>query len=190
MDEKRAEELIERVARAADGDTEAWEWIVQHYSGLIWSVVRRFRLGDQASADVVQTTWLRLVEHLSSIRDPRRLPGWLVTTARNLSLESLRQVKQLQPLDEDFEAPSTIEQPDGAVLRHEQAALVREALDRLSDRDRQLLSALAAEPPIPYQEISARFGMPIGSIGPTRMRALKRLRAELATSGVVDAAIS
>jgi len=190
MDENRADELTEMVGRAAEGDREAWNWIVDHHSRLVWSVVRRFRLGDHQSADVVQTTWLRLVEHLSAIRDPCRLPGWLATTARNLSIEASRQAKQLQPLDDDCELPSVAEQPESVVLRREQAELVRDALERLSERDRQLLKAVSSIPPMPYEEISRRFGMPIGSIGPTRMRALKRLRAELQTSGLVDAAAS
>jgi RNA polymerase sigma factor (sigma-70 family) len=187
MDQNRADELTEILRRAADGDHEAWDWLVQQYSSLLWSVVRTFRLGEQQAADVVQTTWLRLVENLSSIRDPRALPAWLSRTARNASVNALREAKCLKPLAEDYEYPSANELPDAAFLRHERAALVRAALSRLCERDRLLLTALAATPPLPYKEISFRLGMPVGSIGPTRMRALRRLRAELATSGLVDA---
>lgn len=190
MEQKQADELTDMARRAADGDREAWEWIVEQYSGLVWSVVRRFRLGDYASADAVQTTWLRLVENLSSIRDPRALPAWLATTARHLSLEALRQAKPLTTLDDRDDVLGTDEPPEMTVLRHERAATVRAALDRLGARDRELLTALAADPPLPYQEISRRFAMPIGSIGPTRMRALARLRAQLETVGMVDPALS
>jgi RNA polymerase sigma factor (sigma-70 family) len=190
MDQKHTEELAQAVRRAAAGDQEAWDWLVQQYSSLLWSVVRPFRLDQQRSADVVQTTWLQLVENLSSIRDPRALPAWLARTARNASINAIRAAKPLKPLTEDYELPSTDELPEDVVLRLERAAAVRAAMKRLPERDRLLLTALAASPPVPYGEISAQLGMPTGSIGPTRMRALRRLHAELATSGLVDATTS
>ena len=190
MNQNQGDELAEIVRRAADGDQEAWNWLVRQYSGLLWSVVRTFRLGQQQSADVVQTTWLRLVENLASIRDPRALPGWLSTTARNASIKALREAKSMRPLAEDYELQSADDTPDTAFLHLEHVALVRTALSRLGERDRLLLTALAATPPLSYKEIGARLGMPVGSIGPTRMRALRRLRVELATSGLVDAATS
>lgn len=189
MDQKQADGLIGTVQRAADGDQEAWQWIVEQYSGLVWSVVRRFRLGDGATADAVQTTWMALVEHLSSIRDPRALPGWLATTARRSSLQALRQARPLIPLEDREDLLATDEPPEATVLRQERAAMVRAALNRLSERDQELLTVLAADPPVPYVEISRRFDMPVGSIGPTRMRALARLRVQLETVGVVNGAL-
>jgi RNA polymerase sigma factor (sigma-70 family) len=187
MDHEWANDVIDTVRRAAAGDQEAWDAIVAQYNGLVCSVVRGFRLGEQQSADVVQTTWLRLVENLGSIQDPRRLPGWLAVTARNASIEAIRHARRLRPLDDDYELASTDELPDAAVLRDERVTLVRAALGRLSERDQRLLTVLAASPPVPYEEISRQFGMPVGSIGPTRMRALRRLRAELVACGLVDA---
>jgi RNA polymerase sigma factor (sigma-70 family) len=186
QDQRWADQVAEVVQRAADGDREAWEAIVQQYSGLIWSVVRGFRLGEHQSADVVQVCWLRLVENLNNLRDPRRLPSWLATTARNASVEALRQSKRLRPIDDAFEPVSTDEPPDELVLRQERVQSIRAALVRLSERDQQLLNALVATPPMSYQEIGSRFGMPIGSIGPTRMRALRRLREELVRAGALD----
>jgi DNA-directed RNA polymerase specialized sigma24 family protein len=43
-----------------------------------------------------------------------------------------------------------------------------------------------AEPRLGYEEISAALDMPIGSIGPTRQRALERLRKELERQGTLD----
>jgi DNA-directed RNA polymerase specialized sigma24 family protein len=48
------------------------------------------------------------------------------------------------------------------------------------------MELLVASPPMSYQEISARLGMPIGSIGPTRARILAHLRESLATVGLRD----
>src|SRR3712207_8783081 len=75
-------EVTDLVRRAVRGDQRAWQEIVDEYGGLVWSVARGFRLSEAQMADAVQTTWLRLVEHLAEIREPERLPGWLRTTTR------------------------------------------------------------------------------------------------------------
>src|SRR5262245_45494685 len=72
----------QRLAAAADGDQRSWEILVGHYGHLVWTVARSFRLDRADAADVSQTTWLKLVEHLRDIREPHRLGSWLVTTAR------------------------------------------------------------------------------------------------------------
>jgi RNA polymerase sigma factor (sigma-70 family) len=187
MGQQTVNQIGELARRAADGDQRAWDAIVAQHSKLLWSVVRGFRLGEQQSADVVQKTWLRLVENIRLIRDPERLAGWLVVTARNLSVETIRQARPLRRLDDNHETPSTEEPPEAALLRLEREILVREALKRLSERDQELLTLLVASPRVPYEEISVRLGMPVGSIGPTRMRALRRLRVELEHSGVIEA---
>src|SRR5260370_34307535 len=78
------------VAAATGGDQEAWAALVERYTSLLWSVARSYRLPEADASDVVQTTWLRLVEHLDRIADPERLPGWLATTARRECMRLVR----------------------------------------------------------------------------------------------------
>jgi RNA polymerase sigma factor (sigma-70 family) len=192
-------EVTVLVHRAAEGDPVAWNAIVDEYAGLLWSVVRGFRLNDAQAADAVQTTWLRLVEHVADLREPEHVAGWLKTTASRVCLQVIRQGgrEQLVDWDED-RGPVGGVRPDGpeedgpeaAALRQEQQVLVRRALAELPDRHRQLMELLVASPPISYQEISARLGMPVGSIGPTRARILAHLRESLATVGLRDLVLS
>jgi DNA-directed RNA polymerase specialized sigma24 family protein len=72
------------------------------------------------------------------------------------------------------------------VLAERNAAL-REAFGRLPLSCRRLLALLFADPPVPYTEISARLGIPVGSIGPNRRRYLDRLRRDLALASLIDA---
>lgn len=188
MSQQTPSQIAELVRRAADDDQEAWDTLVTKYSGLLWSTVRRFRLGDEQTSDVVQMTWLRLVEHIGLLHNPERLPAWLVVTARNLSIEVIRRRRDVLSHNDDYDVPSNEESPEAIILRFELQGIVRDALKRLSDRDQHLLTLLVASPPIPYDEIGRRLGMPVGSIGPTRSRALRRLRAELEQSGVVGMA--
>jgi RNA polymerase sigma factor (sigma-70 family) len=184
--------------RAGDGDRTAWNEIVDEYSVLLWSVVRGFRLGEAQGADAVQTTWLRLVEHLDGIRDPARLAGWLRTTARRVCVDAIRESGREYPVGADRESPGRMRSgspdpvedgPESTALRHEREALVRTALAGLPERHRSLLTLLVASPPVSYEEIGARLGMPVGSIGPTRARVLGRLRTALEAADFHDLAL-
>jgi RNA polymerase sigma factor (sigma-70 family) len=168
------------VRQAADGDKAAWERLVDQYSRLIWAITRDFRLAEIDAADVVQTTWLRLLEHIGRIEYPERIASWLATTARHECLRHLAASKRVM-LVEDHDATfaySHEHQPDveERLLAGERAQEVRAAVSTLPTRSRQLLELLMADPPVSYTEISDQLGLPIGSIGPTRGRCLERLR--------------
>ena len=77
------------VRRAAEGDRRAWEGLVDQYARLIWSITADFKLTESDAADVAQTTWLRLLEHIDRIEYPDRLGSWLAATARNECLRCL-----------------------------------------------------------------------------------------------------
>jgi hypothetical protein len=46
---------------------------------------------------------------------------------------------------------------------------------------------LIQDPPVPYAQISAELGIPVGSIGPTRSRCLEKLRSHPAIAALIDA---
>jgi RNA polymerase sigma factor (sigma-70 family) len=188
-------EVTMLVERAAEGDPTAWDAIVDEYAGLLWSVVRGFRLNEAQAADAVQTTWLRLVEHVADLREPQHLAGWLKTTASRVCLQVIRQGGREQAVDweEDRSGSCSVwcddpeqDGPEVSALRQEHLSLVRQVLADLPDRHRQLLELLVASPPVSYRDISVRLGMPIGSIGPTRARLLARLREALLSVGLED----
>jgi RNA polymerase sigma factor (sigma-70 family) len=95
---KTAAQLVEA---AAHGDEDAWYALVDRYNGLLWSVARSHRLGMADAADVVQTAWLRLVERLSSLRDPERVGAWLATTTRRECLRTQRRAGRQVPTDDE-----------------------------------------------------------------------------------------
>src|SRR6516162_5372050 len=89
------------VKRAATGDTRAWEQLVDKYGRLIWSITREFKLVESDAADVFQTTWMRLIEHINRIEHPDRVGSWLAATARNECLRCLAANKRLVLANED-----------------------------------------------------------------------------------------
>ncbi len=177
---QRSDSVADLVARARDGDQAAWNALVERYTGLVWSVARAHRLSSSDAADVVQTTWLRLVENLGSVKDPERLAGWLVTTSKRECLRLLRKsgrevVGYLDDTSEDV-ADELAETVDYALLQDERDVALWQCFARLSERCQRLLRVLMAAEPPAYVEVAEALGMPIGSIGPTRMRCLERLR--------------
>jgi RNA polymerase sigma factor (sigma-70 family) len=166
----------ELVAAAADGDQKAWDVLVGRYTALLWSVARSHRLGPADSADVVQTTWLRLVEHLDRIADPERLPGWLATTARREALRAARRLDWPRPGEDFASVADDGPQPGERLLRNEQDAALWAALALLDEACQRLLRLLIADPPASYSEVAVIVGVKIGSIGPTRQRCLAKLR--------------
>ena len=176
------------LARASAGDESAWQQLVDSHTGLLWAVARSHRLDQADAADVVQTTWLRLLEHLGRIQDPNRLVGWLVTTTRRECLRVLRRSgrERLAGEDSTFDvADETAEPVDAKLILDERNAALWTAFQQLPERCQQLLR-IAVATPQPYGEVSAAMDMPVGSIGPTRSRCLARLRALLADTPLAD----
>lgn len=170
------------VRRAANGDHRAWEQLIDKYGRLIWSITTGFKLVESDAADVFQTTWMRLIEHIDRIEHADRVGSWLAATARNECLRLLATRKRLVLVHENdsFDGPVLHEpQVDDALLAAERAEVVREAMTHLPRRWQRLMEMLMSDPPASYAEISDELGLPVGSIGPTRGRCLARLRVLL-----------
>ena len=168
------------VVAAAQGSEEAWYEIVERYTPLLIGVLLRFQLSQAELQDLAQTVWLRLVEHLDTLREPRALPMWIITTAQREARRSVRESARCRlqdPLDERWSSSmATYDQPEAEMERADRTAALLEGLAYLTPRQRELLMLLAQDPPLSYAEISDRTGVPVGAIGPTRARALERLR--------------
>lgn len=152
---------------------------MERHTALLWSVVRSFRLGTAAAEDVIQTVWLRLLERGDTICDPGAVTAWLVTTARRECLAATRHGRRNAGGDQ---LPEVVDRgtPEEVSLRLTRDRLLWRACLRLPARERQLLVLLARG--VAYQEIAVAMDMPPGSVGPTRSRALQKLRAELVRS--------
>jgi RNA polymerase sigma factor (sigma-70 family) len=176
------------VHAAKRGDQEAWEQLLRRYKSLVCSVARSYRLPANDAEDVSQLVWLRLVEHLGNIREPRALPGWIVTTARRECLALLSTNRRTISLDGCPEGYGTLcaQAPDldENLWRIERRQALQQGLGELPEHQRQLLLLLTTDPAPSYTELSRRLGIPRGSIGPTRARALRRLRRLIDAPGL------
>ena len=174
----------ELVAAACEGGSDAWAEIVVRYERLVLGVVGSFRLQEADAADATASTWLRAMEGLPALRDPERLGGWLRTIARRECLGVLRQTVFEEPIDVAAAAVPAVEPgPEAVVVACEVGRVITDAMARLPGRGQRLIFALFYLPRASYTTVAADADMPIGSIGPTRKRALGALRAGLEQAG-------
>ncbi|TDV57491.1 RNA polymerase sigma factor [Actinophytocola oryzae] len=179
-------ELRSLLAAAGKGDQAAWDAIVNEFSSLLWSIARSFRLDQRDASDVVQITWLRLVENVDHIKEPEALPAWLAVTVRRECMQLLRRtsrqqlVRHAEPVDD---MPDTAPPVDHAMLTTERDIALWRRVAALGETCFRLLRVLMASPPPSYREAAAALDMPIGSLGPTRQRCLQKLRESMDTDG-------
>ncbi|MDY7100361.1 MAG: sigma-70 family RNA polymerase sigma factor [Actinomycetota bacterium] len=167
----------ELLAEAAAGRQDAWSEVYRRYSNLVFWVARRAGLDEADAADVCQTSFLRLLDHVDRIADPERVGAWLATTARRESVRVQQRHRRQHGADlgpEEMDVRS--EPPDARLLADERADAVHRAVDRLPGRSRQLVGLLLDDREPTYVEIAERLSMPVGSIGPTRLRMLRSMR--------------
>ncbi len=169
------------------GDEQAWAQLVERYQRLVYSVAMRHGLTATDADDVFQSVFTILVDKLETCRDRERLGAWLTTITRREAWRVARQAVSRVDAgsDELLEThPAGEPLPDAVFERIEEQHLIRQALERVGERCRQLLQQLFyVHESVSYAEIAQQLAMPEGSIGPTRARCLERLRNILDSLG-------
>lgn len=175
---QRAAEFFERWR---DGDALAMDELVRLMTPVLWHVVRGCGLDRGLAEDVVQHTWFTLVRQRDAITEPKAVAGWLLTTARREAWRVARQQNRADPADAadfDWRLPAQ-ESAEDAAARRQRAARLWRAVAQLNQRCQQLLRVIAFDERPDYARIARDLEMPVGSIGPTRLRCLARLRGLL-----------
>jgi RNA polymerase sigma factor (sigma-70 family) len=169
-------DLVAHVRRAADGDPAALTWIVERFDRSLRAIVRFYRLAPHDVDDVVQATWLQFLEHGRSLREPAAVKGWLSTTARRQSLRLLQRRVREQPSDDPALGEDIrVVDPCEKLIAAERRAALYSAVAQLPVASRRLMTLMIARPGMSYEQVGEALGIPIGSIGPTRLRCISRL---------------
>jgi len=127
----------------------------------------------ERARDLAQEAFVRALRH-----EPRRPRAWLFQVAANLARDEsrtvLRRKRHLALLKSDVEAKQAeMPDPGAEVTERERWGKVQEALDALSERDRDVL--LLWDSGQSYTEIANQTGLAVGAIGTTLARARRRL---------------
>jgi RNA polymerase sigma factor (sigma-70 family) len=173
--------LADLLVAARDGDQQAFERLIAACRPVVRRLARRHAWHPSDIDDICQEVWVRLVEHAAAIREPRALLGWLMMVTTRTAAALGRRSTRLVPADVDDQRPgagSTEEHALRSCERREIATGLRAALARLDDADRHLLLLLDGDGSLSYRDVSERLQRPVGSLGPTRQRLLRRLRVD------------
>jgi RNA polymerase sigma factor (sigma-70 family) len=156
--------------------------VVLRYRRLVEATVAGYRLRSADRADAVQSTWLRFLEYRHTIRDPVAIGGWLATTARRECLRIVRGAVRetlTGPGCEKLVSPDP--SPERVAVEAEEHRILRCAVADLGRRPASVVDALSFDAPATYADVARRLDLPIGSIGPTRARAMRQLRHRMAS---------
>ena len=172
------------VDRAAAGDQQAWEQLMRQHDGRLRSIAAGFRLNHSDAEDAMQTTWLSLIRNVHRLHSQDRLGAWLNTTMRRNCLRTLQR-RRWEEVSDDL--PSNNADPcanvEQILVVAERARMLWQAVERLPPKQAELLRVLFADGRRSYQDIASSLRMPVGTIGPIRQRALRRLAQLLDEAG-------
>jgi RNA polymerase sigma factor (sigma-70 family) len=176
----------ELITACLGGDHSAWEALIVRYQRLIYSIPIRARLSPDDAADIFQSVCLKLYEKLSTLRDYEKISSWLITTttrevwrasARNRRDNVFVGAENDDERDPLSEIAATAPLADEQRQTLEQQQIVRQSVDALPERCRNLLTLLFYEKDeLSYADIARRMKMPVPSVGPTRARCLDKLK--------------
>jgi RNA polymerase sigma factor (sigma-70 family) len=173
--------LAAQLVAARNGTPGGFDRLIATCRPIVERQARRsaWRPGDVD--DIVQEVCVRLFEHAGTIREPRSLLSWLTMVTRRAASQVGRRGARLVPTElVDSHSPQASTE-DQAMRTYERRAVtdgVRAALARLDAEDRRVLLLLEGDEALSYRQISQEIRRPIGSIGPTRQRLLRRLRVD------------
>jgi RNA polymerase sigma factor (sigma-70 family) len=169
-------ELAALVRAAVGGDAGAVTRLVDRFERKLRSVTRFYGLSQWDADDVIQATWLAFLEHGRTLREGAAVRAWLETTARRQCLRVLQGRLREQPTEDRMLDEGVHDDPHDAMFAGERRAALLDALEELPLPRRRLMTLLVAKPDMSYEEVGRTLGMPVGSIGPTRLRSISTLR--------------
>jgi RNA polymerase sigma factor (sigma-70 family) len=171
-----AEDVAAAIRRHQAGDASAMEDLFRIVRPWLHGIGRACRLSIHSADDVVQNTMAVALTHLPRLRDPDAGLAWLSVIARREAIKISREERRTDPIGDRDAWTGGAEDPEEIALARMACKELYRALSQLPERERKLLVFLFFDVGYDYATIARELDMPIGSIGPTRQRGLKKVR--------------
>ena len=175
------ESRLERdVLGATSGDTDCAARLIREHTGLVFTLIRRIVGNRDAAMDLTQDCFIRAIDRIGSLRDPRSFRSWLTVMARRMALDHLRRHHREVPVDPSvLESAAADEPPVGEIdMRSRKRRLLETAIGSLDERDRSLLTLFYFEE-LGGAEVAEALQIPLSNVRVYLHRARKRLRERL-----------
>jgi RNA polymerase sigma-70 factor, ECF subfamily len=168
------------VGRFQSGDEQAFDELVRRHRATVYRTAWRLTRSHSEADDLSQEAFLRAYRALGGFRRESLFRTWMVRIVMNLAMTWRRSyrpsvpVEEVRPVAADGLATDGVPLAERAVLRSE----VREAVDRLPRRQRQVLM-LKVYDGMKFSEIATVAGMSVGTAKATFFQAVRGLRRRL-----------
>jgi RNA polymerase sigma factor (sigma-70 family) len=187
LDDARAAWPDARLVREClGGSEEAWRALIFKYKNLIFSIPVKYGFSTDDATDIFQAVCLDLLSQLPQLREVKALPKWIMQITAHKCFHRKQQQQRTEVMDpsaKEFQT-STPSRAQEILQEAEDEQLLRQAMAELPPRCQELVRMLFYDEPVrPYQEIAAKLGIAVGSIGFIRQRCLERLRKRLLEAG-------
>lgn len=175
----------ELVRKARRGDERAFGQLVQKYGRAAYAVAYSVTGRHEDAEDAAQESFLVALERLEECRSPERFAGWLMTIVRNRSRNLVRRESLRETDPVPLSASSRTPTPERETERAELQEVLRDALDGLSEVQREIVLLHDLEG-WKHREIADRMGLPSGTVRSHLHFARKALRKALGAHAAVD----
>lgn len=159
------------VEAARDGDKEAMGIVLGAGHPRLIAFYHGVGMPRDLVGEIVSDALEGMVRNFPKLRDPEAFEGWFWAIARNRMRTSIRRYRSQRTPQDAFVSPST---PEEKVLVQQEYAHIRQALEMLPRRDRELLWLRDVEG-LEYEDIGNHLGATVGTVRVACHRARKRL---------------
>ncbi len=165
------------VLRCRQGQKNAFEELIRMWEKRLFYYIRRLVFNEQDAWQILQETWVKVLRSIRKLCEPRKLPAWLYSTARNTAITHLRHEYARQSLLENNDKISGEVGPD-PLLRFDDAEQVHYGLGRLSLPHREILTLFFLQD-LSLEEVAAVLDIPVGTVKSRLYYAKKSLKKVL-----------
>lgn len=178
----------ELMRMGAEGNEEAFRLLVERWQGPVFVFLERMTGSKEDAQDLGQETFLRVCREAKRYRASGQFRSWLFRIAGNLARSKLRRRRIIDWVRFDpgtHDRPSLAPASDGNLVRKEIRSAVRNALERLPERQREAV-VLKQYEGLSYVEIATAMGTTVSAVESLLHRAMVALREDLLREKVSD----
>jgi len=167
----------ELISQTQHGDMSAAEELIRRYDSAVYATAIGISTDHHAAEDVTQETFVTAINQLSTLKDPARFGGWVLTIAKRLAIRTSTRQKRYSSLELEVEVESSIPKEDHLCLDIEDISLMKQvALLPEHERIVVLLKTFEGHSVVEIAHITDR---PVGTVTKQLSRAYTRLRKQL-----------
>ena len=171
--QRRAEEDALLVRRAIGGDQQAIKAIIKRYKNPVAQIVYKLVRDRSQLEDLTQEVFIKAFQHLGDFDYEHQFASWLFKITNNHCIDYIRKKKlrvysiddQIKTEDGEmsYEIPDSTYEPDLNLLREQKSKLIRQAIDSLPKKYREVI-LLRHREELSYEEIAKKTRLPVNTI--------------------------